>query len=248
MKRVVVTDGSSPTNAVPDPIFGETTNPPVAEELPTSLDQNNHKQTTPRNNYTQSLNWFLEFVGDDTLAGDFLQFQKTDFNIFLALFCSAICVIYFVVHICYQTFWIRDNPSYIVAFAAGLLTTFTATYLLAIRVAATLSPDTFAKWKPLHVVHTRLLSIDQSSVRWIYANNVFVLAFSTSSSLFMLARVYEGFCDPNVSKTWQQQQNCNGAPVRIFPLIADAPSPPTPSPRIISHSALNRRRRGWPTI
>jgi len=211
--KVAVTDvqDASGNHPTPNDDSNKSRNPGISTPLSLTT-------PPPQTDLRSQINYLLDFVGDPTLASDFRQFQKTDFNLPLALFLSFICITYFIVHIRYQEFWTTHNPSYIAAFAAGLVTVFSSFILMGIRIAASIPPDTFAaSWAPLHRLHTRVMNIDQSSLRWMHMNNIFVLAFSTSSSLFILARVLEGFCDPAVSKTWQQQQNCNDGGVAGLP-------------------------------
>lgn len=158
---------------------------------------------------------FLQFT-EPNLAAEFRKFQKTDVNIQLGGLVSALSTVYFVTHLSYQTFWLPSNTTYLAAFLFGISTVLSATVSIGTRFAGFFPDvDGYFQWTLLRSIHKILVSLDQSSVNWKLTNDTLVISFSTASSLFMLARVLQGPCDPSATH-WQDQQNCNnGGPAGL---------------------------------
>jgi hypothetical protein len=149
---------------------------------------------------------FLQFT-EPHLAGEFNAYQKIDQNLPLSFLMGVCLISYCVVHLSYQVFWRTSNPYYIPGFMLAVAGGLTATLLLTLRLAIQIPTSVFHS-PMLRRIHKFLLELDQSPAIWIIGNTTFCVSLSICSSLFMLARVMQGPCDPN-NMDWRDQQDCN---------------------------------------
>jgi hypothetical protein len=173
------------------------------------LDVENIAQTNK-----EGISIFLQFT-EPRLAGEFNVFQKTESNPPLSIAIGACMFIYFIVHLRYQYFWQTKNPFYIPAFILGLVVGGSGTLLLTIRYALVI-PTSFFRSPLLRRMHTTILDLDKSRAIFYICNTSLVISLSIASSLFVLARVMEGPCDPN-DMDWRAQQDCNNSPLTGLP-------------------------------
>ena len=162
----------------------------------------------------EGLNIFLQFT-EKNLVDEYNAYQKTDVNIFLSFLMGGCMVIYFVVHLTYQIFWRTSNPFYIPAFIMGTIATVFGGLLVNLRMAVFLPPFTFRS-PVLRRIHQWHLDLDRSPVVSTISNTTFVISFSVAVSLFVLARVVEGPCDPG-NMDWRAQQDCNNGRLTGLP-------------------------------
>jgi hypothetical protein len=163
----------------------------------------------------EGFNIFLQFT-EPHLAGEFNVYQKTESNPPLSIAMGVCMLIYFIVHLCYQDFWQTKNPFYIPAFILGLVVGCTGGLLLTIRLALVI-PTSFFRSPLLRRMHTTILDLDKSRAIFYICNTSLVISLSIASSLFLLARVMEGPCDPN-NMDWRAQQECNNSPLTGLPM------------------------------
>ena len=64
--------------------------------------------------------------------------------------------------------------------------------------------------------HRWLLELDKSPTIWVVCNTTYVVSLSIASSLFVLARVVQGPCDPD-NMDWRAQQDCNNSRLTGLP-------------------------------
>jgi hypothetical protein len=128
----------------------------------------------------------------------------------------ALCMgSYFIVHLCYQNFLRTENPFYIPAFIFGLVVAASGNVVLILRLALVI-PTSMIHSPMSKRIHQMLLDHDKSPAIWVVCNTSLVISLSTASSLFVLARVMQGPCDPN-NMDWSAQQDCNNSPLTGLP-------------------------------
>ena len=174
------------------------------DEVDNGGSQQESRDKTATTQLPKGVNLFLQFA-DKTFDAEFQSFQKKDINLPLSTIVVLTYFVYFITH--YVTFFQSSNPTFIAAFACGILTSFFSFLSMASRYAVAFPAPLFG-WTLLKDIHKSLLSLEQSPVYWMSINNGIILSFSTTLVLFMLARVLQGPCDPSFTR-WQEQQNCN---------------------------------------
>ena len=162
----------------------------------------------------EGINILLRFT-EPQLAGEFNFYQKRDMNPPLSLAMGMCMGVYFIVHLSYQSFFRTSNPFYLPAFLLGLVVAFSGSLLLILRFALVI-PSSMVRSRIAKRLHNWLLELDRSPSVWMFCNSSLVISLSIASSLFVLARVIQGPCDPH-DLDWRAQQKCNNGRLTGLP-------------------------------